>query len=125
MECRLSASNNPWTCQVSLRFEYDENKKPLKDVREVPFGPSLSFAQKSSVELVLRRAQMAILNPRVNYKEFLNFSAKELKGYSNPNTLKFSKNVVCLDISGPDLTELSFVDLPGSSKGSSLQHCIC
>ncbi|KDQ18068.1 hypothetical protein BOTBODRAFT_63785 [Botryobasidium botryosum FD-172 SS1] len=113
MECRLSASTEPWYCQVSLRFEYDEYRKPLKDVREVAFGPSLSFNEKADVELVLRRAQTAILNPNIPHTDFLSLSVDELRNYRQDSTLKFSRNVVCLDISGPNLTDLSFVDLPG------------
>ncbi|KAF8579720.1 hypothetical protein K439DRAFT_370392 [Ramaria rubella] len=29
------------------------------------------------------------------------------------SSLKFSKNVICIDVSAPDLTELVFIDLPG------------
>ncbi|KDQ21433.1 hypothetical protein BOTBODRAFT_98847 [Botryobasidium botryosum FD-172 SS1] len=113
MECRLATSSDPWYCQVSLRFEYDEFGKPLKDVREILFGPGLSEHEKDRVELVLRRAQTAILNPHVPHTNFLDLDVEELKGFKHGQALKFSRNVVCLDISGPEQTDLSFVDLPG------------
>ncbi len=30
------------------------------------------------------------------------------------NELKFSRNTVCLDLTGPELADLAFVDLPGA-----------
>jgi hypothetical protein len=36
--------------------------------------------------------------------------------FSKPGKpLLFSRNVVCVDLEGPDLTDLSFIDLPGVS----------
>lgn len=115
MECRLSASSDPWYCQVSLRFEYDEVGRPLKEVREIPFGSPLTQDEKPNVELVLRRAQTAILNPHIPHTEFLGLGVDQLKTYKQGQALKFSRNIVCLDISGPEQTDLSFVDLPGLS----------
>jgi hypothetical protein len=32
-----------------------------------------------------------------------------------PSTKSFSRDVVCVDLQGPELTDLSFIDLPGMS----------
>ena len=75
----------------------------------IPFGSVIT--DKSHVEERIRRAQLAILNPSTNYETFLSGPG----GESDAKTeLSFSKNCVCLDLSGPDLTDLSFCDLPGT-----------
>ncbi|KAA1467041.1 hypothetical protein DENSPDRAFT_66992 [Dentipellis sp. KUC8613] len=111
MECRMSSAAE-WTCQISIRWEYEaDNLK--KDVTEVPFGDEIT--DPSKVELALRRAQAAVLNPHVNTHEFLGMSAEQIKAgvKSNAKPLLFSRNVVCVDLQGPDLVDLSFIDLPG------------
>ena len=60
MECRLSRAEEDWSCQISIRWEYDDYGDRLSEVREVPFGPRLT--SKTDVEPTLRRAQAAILN---------------------------------------------------------------
>jgi hypothetical protein len=116
MECRLVSSPNPWSCQVRIRWEFNNHGiRKFGDVGEVPFGPCIT--DKSHIELVLRQAQAAVLNPSVPFEEFLNKSKEELKaGFAGrPQALLFSKNVVCVDLEGPELTDLSFIDLPGPS----------
>lgn len=122
MECRLSSSSpdEPWTCKVSIRWEFDSlSGNPLADVSEVQFGPVIT--NKADVELMLRRAQCAVLNPsapEISSKEkerevqkFVRMSSEEVRKVKNK--LKFSANAVCLDLRGSDLTDLAFVDLPG------------
>lgn len=113
MECRLSSSSGPWSCQVSIRWEFDKHDKPLDDVSEVPFGALIT--EKNKVELALRRAQAAVLNPSISASSFLSCSLNDLKtGTHGPKqSLLFSRNVVCVDLEGPELTDLSFIDLPG------------
>ena len=104
-----------WSCNVSIvkLYEYQH------DARGGPFGPwvqksertSIFFAnvqRKEEVEHLLRRAQMAVLNPT---KDPLSFMSTDLS-LCSPSQ-EFSPNVVRLDISGPGLLNLSFVDLPG------------
>ena len=66
---------------------------------------------------MIRRAQLAILNPSVPAERFVDFDTTTLSPGELPleseKQLQFSSNVVCLDLSGPDLTDLSFIDLPG------------
>ena len=69
MECRLSHSPGAWTCQVKIRYEYDENGKQLDEVAEVDFGPLIT--DKTRVEDMLRRAQAAVLRPDLDLATFL------------------------------------------------------
>jgi hypothetical protein len=111
MECSLSNSADSWSCQISLRIDYDSSGNLCS--RSLPFGSA--FNDRSQFELSLRRAQAAILSPHLAAETFLNKSKQELKTalQDDPRTLKFSKNTVVVDITDPDATNLSFVDLPG------------
>jgi hypothetical protein len=106
-ECRLSYSTRPWHCVVSLKYSYDSRGQALGKPTIVQFGPEIS--EKSEVEDRIRRAQRAILSPGVNVEEFLNDDNYDARQTS----LTFSRNTIELTISGPDLADLSFVDLPG------------
>jgi len=103
-ECRLSRSDSPWKCTVSLRRTTDGH------VHDESFGDPIFENAKSEVEDRIRRAQLAILNPSKPSKEFL--SDNEDCKFDNPE-LSFSKDCVSLDIRGPDVADLSFCDLPG------------
>lgn len=117
-ECRLSHSNSPWQCVVSLRFITNERGQALGEARTELFGPTIT--DKAEVEGRIRRAQRAILNPSKPRSDFLEAD----EDVANPE-LSFSNNCVTLQISGPDIADLSFCDLPGliasvsSSKGNS------
>ncbi|XP_006461433.1 hypothetical protein AGABI2DRAFT_185678 [Agaricus bisporus var. bisporus H97] len=106
-ECRLSYSPLPWKCTVHLRFTTDGNGTPLGQSRNEIFGPTIY--EKSEVEERIRRAQRAILNPGKPTKLFLE-DDDEMSGEAE---LSFSNNCVSLQISGPDVADLSFCDLPG------------
>lgn len=114
MECRLLSSDGPWSCQVSVRWEYNPDGQRRNKIEEELFGGLLTV--KSEVEMMLRRAQAAVLNPKTPLSHFLGMTESELNELSprdRPESTPFSQNVVCVDIAGPDLTDLSFVDLPG------------
>lgn len=130
MECRLSNSERAWSCRISLRLEFSTQGQPLQDVSEQRFGDIIT--DKNEVEVALRRAQLAILNPTVSFGEILAMNEEQLKkGIPNHEPLLFSRNVVCVDLegavhsecfwsvffltgkTGPDLTDLYFVDVPG------------
>jgi hypothetical protein len=110
LECRLEYTTNDWSCQVFLRFERDALGDPLENVVEHDFGPILT--DKNAVEAVLRRAQRAILRPSLDHKLFL--GDRDLKIKDHPS-LSFSSNCVCMRITGPDVPDLYFYDLPGLS----------
>ncbi|CAL1698678.1 unnamed protein product [Somion occarium] len=95
---------------VSIRWEYDPQGQRLDEVMEEHLVEHLT--DKTDVELALRRAQFWILNPKDSMNHILSLSMEELRA-PRENALAYSRNVVCLDISGPELTDLSFVDLPG------------
>ena len=74
----------------------------------IPFGPIIK--DKQLVEERIRRAQRAILRPSRNPETFLSGPDED----PDSRELTFSKNCVSLEISGPELTDLSFCDLPGT-----------
>jgi hypothetical protein len=90
---------------VKLHFSTDARGIPIP-VKIVPFGGPIT--NKSLVEDRIRRAQRAILNPSKDPNEYL-----RRDDVSDDNEVSFSKNYVSLEISGSELTDLSFVDLPG------------
>ena len=92
-----------------LRRTVDKQGQPLGIADNIPFG--LDITNKADVEERIRRAQRAILNPSTNPSAFLSGADGEPDGRPE---LSFSKNCVCLELSGPDLTDLSFCDLPGT-----------
>lgn len=113
MECRLSSSDDDWFCQISIRWEFKRDGRREDQVTEQPFGPVIT--DKSEVELRLRQAQSTILNPDADRRHFLEMDAGALQAYhANGTSLQFSRNTVCVDLVGPGLTDLSFIDLPGS-----------
>ncbi|KAJ7443601.1 P-loop containing nucleoside triphosphate hydrolase protein [Mycena galericulata] len=105
-ECRLRYSDGPWKCIVQLRFITDKYGQPLAQPRTEAFGDPIVV--KSQVEDRIRRAQRrAILHPSKLSRNFLNDNEDD-----SPE-LSFSTNYISLEISGPELADLSFVDLPG------------
>ena len=109
-ECRLARSDSPWQCIVSLRSIVDGAGQPLGQARNERFGPIIY--EKQEVEDRIRRAQKAILNPNKPLKYFLEEDDEE----EFDSQLSFSLNSVTLQISGPDVADLSFCDLPGTFK---------
>lgn len=109
-ECRLSRSDAPWKCTVELRFITDKNGQTLGQARNEAFGDPIF--DKSEVEDRIRRAQRAILNPSKPSRNFLDDNEEDLAEVS------FSTNYISLQISGPGVADLSFVDLPGKAPHS-------
>lgn len=109
-ECRLSRSKEPWKCIVSLRLIVDKNGRTISPVQNITFGEPI--LNPDDVEDHLRRAQKAVLCPSTPASQFL-FPA-DIDSMSSE--LSFSPNFVSVAISGPNIADLSFCDLPGSSK---------
>lgn len=107
-ECRLSRSDSSWQCVVALRFITDARGQLLGQARNEVFG-SIIYDQ-SQVEERIRRAQKAILNPNKPSKDFLDNEDED----DLVSELSFSTNCVSLQISGPEVADLSFCDLPGA-----------
>ena len=119
-----------WTCKITLITRYHHDSELLeRATRARPLGPWIAqdradkfhlatLTDKVQVEEALYRAQLAILNignPHEDYKLGLPLPKDNLK-------VKFSPNVIQLDISGPDLPNLSFYDLPGVINVSEVAH---
>ncbi|KAF9555056.1 hypothetical protein CPC08DRAFT_643469 [Agrocybe pediades] len=117
-EIRLSRSAAPWQCIVSLRYITDSTGQPLGQAKNERFGPIIY--DKSEVEERIRRAQRAILSTGKPIQFFLDNDDDD--SLHQPES-SFSLNSITLQISGPDVADLSFCDLPGliasvSGKGS-------
>jgi len=107
MECRLSYSAEPWQCTVYLRFSHDQKGQPLGQVTNPQFGEIIY--ERTEVEERIRRAQHAVLNPDTPLEDFLHGETTAVGG----SHATFTMNCVCLRISGPEVVDLSFCDLPG------------
>ncbi|KAK7471940.1 hypothetical protein VKT23_000046 [Stygiomarasmius scandens] len=107
-ECSLSYSPSPWKCTVSLRIMTDSSGQLLGEPRNEQFGSVIT--KKDEVEDRIRRAQRALLHPELPRSRFLQDDEAEIDDTNAPT---FSSNCVSLKISGPDVADLSFCDLPG------------
>jgi len=106
IECRLTRGDGPWSCQVFLRRVTASNGISVSDLPKESFGDLIT--DKELLEDRISRAQLAILNPSRPANTFLDSDT-----VAGTNELTFSPNIVCLEITGPDYSEISFVDLPG------------
>jgi hypothetical protein len=77
----------------------------LQNPQKIPFGQPIT--EKSEVTERLRRAQRAVLSPSTPSEVFLSAA-------DTATELSFSANRIVLNITGPDVTDLNFIDLPGS-----------
>jgi hypothetical protein len=109
----MSSNADAWSCQITLRLSVNANGRDLATPERVLFGPLIT--NKESVELWLRRAQLAILSPHIEHGEFYGKTLQELREAmrTDQNVLPFSKNVIQVEVKDPELTDLSFIDLPG------------
>ncbi|KAF9465139.1 P-loop containing nucleoside triphosphate hydrolase protein [Collybia nuda] len=106
-ECRLARSSGRWQCIVSL------HRTKNGQVSLERFGQPIFEDAKHDVEDRIRRAQRAILNPGKPAQYFL---MAENDDHSE-SEVNFSLDRVSLQISGPDVADLSFCDLPGLIAG--------
>ncbi|KAF2136013.1 uncharacterized protein K452DRAFT_303099 [Aplosporella prunicola CBS 121167] len=123
MKITLTADHAPgarWRCEVTLRREYaymGENVSPDPNEKPPPFYPWLekdpevirfkSVHKKDELQEVIFYAQLATLNPQRDPMSYVSGSQDQT------NKVEFSPNLVCLDISAPELPDLAFFDLPG------------
>ncbi|KAJ5825622.1 Dynamin family protein [Penicillium riverlandense] len=127
LEINLSESEpgQPWKCDVYLsqRYFYDPDRKLTKlPRRSEPLGPwtlmggaqedilFVTLSDKGEVEDALVWAQLATLNPS---SDSLDYAPGRNENTSREILVKFSPNVIRLDISSPGFPNLSFYDLPG------------
>ena len=90
----------------------------IGQARNEIFGDTIY--DQSQVEERIRQAQKAILNPSKSSKDFLNNEEDDLI-----SELSFSTNCVSLQISGPEVADLSFCDLPGTLRYIFLSFSSC
>jgi hypothetical protein len=90
---------------VSLQLNSAADGSALPNSQKIQFGPVIT--EKSEVTERIRRAQRAILNPSTPSDVFLS-------GAETDHEVPFSSNRIVLHVSGPDITDLNFIDLPGS-----------
>jgi hypothetical protein len=99
-----------WICHVFLRRYSSSGGANSSELSKERFGDDITDSDlvKDRVE----RAQLAILNPSSPAETFLDANAD----LSIQSELSFSNSIVCLEITGPDYSDISFVDLPGTSS---------
>ena len=96
-------SDEPEYC-VSLRFD----DSPVAANRgSFPFA---SAQDLDDLLLMIRRAQLAILNPKKEPREFLELDQSQCNNYKSD--LSFSRNFVVVEVAGAAV-DLTFIDLPG------------
>lgn len=107
----VDVDDAPWRCQITLRLTHDRNGLHLGEPETIPFGDVMT--DSNVVEDRLKRAQAAILElPFSNDQSVEPFLASDYQPPAKPR-LDFSRNVVRLDVHGPDLVDVTFIDLPG------------
>ena len=120
---KLEPSENSranWSASVSLRRDYgyygnksggSEHRFPgwveLRQPNVVHFADT---ENPHELEEIIARAQLAIINPMMDFTDFLRSTVAALQ--EKPHC-DFSPNIVCISISHPTLPSLSFYDLPG------------
>ncbi|KIY72139.1 hypothetical protein CYLTODRAFT_486540 [Cylindrobasidium torrendii FP15055 ss-10] len=100
-----------WSCKIDLRFEYKMDGTERPTSRTVEFA---STTNPDDVEINLRRAQLAILSgDTIRDVREMPLEAVKVFPVGTAGVAAFSKNTVVVTIRAPDVTDLTFVDLPG------------
>ena len=133
LEINLTEGTSDWSCKVSICKKYiytgklgssKASKSPVKiegptrgrslgpwtpqEREDIPFATIDNVAEVANV---LFLAQLAVLNPSDNPLKYAYVPGKPKP--AEVYQVKFSPNVIQLDICGPGLPNLSFTDLPG------------
>lgn len=113
MECTMLSSSPTWSCTIYLNVKYGSDGSELVISDKIQFGPVIT--DKDAVEVWLRRAQAAILCQHRPKEDFLGMGTVDLRNLATTDSrmLSFSRNIVQVELRDPDLTDLSFIDLPG------------
>ncbi|KAI6790356.1 hypothetical protein KC361_g7961 [Hortaea werneckii] len=128
VQITTSASEEPWTCAVKLRHDFTYiPHSALKETRfndwvQVSSRPFLFEQAVSKQQLAdtLEHAHCAVLSPSCDPNDF-----RRGKSIAKPQ-LTFSPTPIHLEITGPGLSELAFIDLSSarctndSTSGGSL-----
>jgi len=140
-----TSSGKEWTCKVSLQEQYTfipgkhqwddsqefPNWRPMETIETNEFK---TIADESDLEAILTWAQIALLNPSQDYKNFIpgseGYIVRQQIRENDPNhkeEARFSPNVILVEITGPGLPDLSFFDLPGlfqTAEDPELQYLV-
>ncbi|KAG9075764.1 hypothetical protein FS749_012528, partial [Ceratobasidium sp. UAMH 11750] len=103
IECRLKHTSGSWEARVLLRFESSSRA-------EISFGEALK--DKGAVQDRIARAQKAVLCPDIDPRRFL---AEDLESRGR----SFTKDTIVVEVFGSELSDLTFIDLPGLIANSS------
>lgn len=106
----MTFSSSPWQAVVSIRRIVDSTGKRVDWPKLAPFGPPIT--DPADVEMRIRQAQQALLNPDMPMEMFLSS-----RGMSKPSALRFTRNSIVVEIKGQGVDDLAFVDLPGGTHG--------
>lgn len=106
MEIILKTSKNPDEPEycVSLRFD---NSSMAANRGPCPFATAQDL---DDLLLMIRRAQLAILNPKKEPRDLLELDESQCHNYKSD--LSFSRNFVMVEVAGAAV-DLTFIDLPG------------
>jgi len=113
-------SSSPFKCKVIIeeRYEYNGLMRSKQPTKSKPLGPWVQIQEprffefattsnRSELRTIIAHAQRAVLNPGGSS------AAPSSQNMGQATAIKFSPNVVRLDISEGMWPNLSFVDLPG------------
>jgi len=106
IEIFLSFSSSQWQAVISIRRIVDRDGNRLDRPTLTPFGPPID--NRADVEMRVRQAQQALLNPDIEIEAHLT-----THGASRSGALRFTRNSIVVEIRGEGVDELAFVDLPG------------
>ncbi|CAG8718068.1 45206_t:CDS:2 [Gigaspora margarita] len=98
---------------ISLHKEYGKHKRCLSNPIVTKFGSLINDPVK--VKLMARRAQKALLNPITNSNKYINWRFKDEDNSQLNNSLKFTKNAVCIEIKGSNVPNLRLIEIKGSN----------
>ena len=115
-----SQAPGEWRCELYLVKNYYFDGTKTAASKDRPYGPWIPQGQenylfattnsKDDLRDLIARAQLAILNPSMNPAQYLHQAPSDR---ANHRQVKFSPNVIRLDIFSTEVSELSLFDLPG------------
>jgi hypothetical protein len=93
----------------------DSTGRTNDTVIEIEFGSVVT--DMSQVAPLVRRAQIALLNPSIAPRRFLEMT-EDILDQRVPDALQFSRNVVCVNLEGPQLVDVTFIEVPSAVAAS-------
>ncbi|KIL69419.1 hypothetical protein M378DRAFT_98940 [Amanita muscaria Koide BX008] len=109
-EYRLSRGGSPWSCRISVR-SISEDNGPLQ-------APSATFigdviTKKTELPAMMKRAQIAALNPSISMANILSMSPNEIDSHLTTHlSMACVHSTVSLELNGTDMTDLTLIEMP-------------